>query len=292
MKKILLLIFLAITLLSCEKDDELLLDSNLVKSIENQVQTGAQAKNIIVKYDDLDRVYSINDTVYYYNANNQVTHSKYIKLQNVDGLDLENVILKSYQWDKQNRLESIRVDSVYQKVVKTNKIVKSDFLPFVEASFFYSEGNLLPDSIVYRDGLGDSDLKYKKLYHSNGNISKIEEGVVSEMNSLSVFKSVFMDYADQDNYLYPLYSKLGFLPKNLGYVASKKMLFTAEIVESIVLSSQNGLLNTKRTTIKNTYSSNKASNGYPTVINVNSMIDFDNGEGYSNAGTVSTYVQY
>lgn len=299
MKNALLLLFLLITLSSCEKDnDGIFYDSDLVKSIEKQGQGGQKGEKIIIKYDDLDRVYSINDTIFYYDSNDKVSHSRYVENEKKDGFEVQTIVKKSYTWDAQNRLKSIHVDSVYQKMINPEGgMLINSASPYVEAYFYYSGMQTLPDSIAFSDGDKDTYMTFKKLYHANGNISKIEdvqleEGVLFNLRNSVFYKSTYLDYSDQDNYLYPLYNKLGFLPKGLGYVASRKMIITSEIVETIGLNGIGAVLDSKSVTLKNIYSSNKASNGYPTVINVNSMIDFDNGKGYSNVGSISTYVEY
>lgn len=298
MKNVLLLFFLAITLSSCEKEEGLFHESNLVTSIETEGQGGEIREKILIKYDDLDRVYSINDTVFYYGPNDKVSYSRYSESLKGEGYEIEKIIRKSYSWDDENRLKSIHVDSAYQKVIDSEGLMFIDLSsPYVEAYFYYSGMQTMPDSIAYGNGAKDSYFTFKKLYYLNGNISKIEDtqvddGVLSSLSNSVFQKSTYLDYSEEDNYLYPLYNKLGFLPKGLGYVTSKKMIATSEIVEKTLLSSVGAVIDSRTITIKNTYSSNKSSNGYPTLINVNSMMDFENGDGYSSGGSVVTYIQY
>lgn len=299
MKNVLLLLLLAVTLYSCEKDENgNLYDSGLIKSIEFKTISNQPNKKITIKYDDLDRVYSINDTVFYYGANGKVAYSRYAENIDKDGYKIEKIIKKSFNWDGQNRLLEIHVDSMYQKNIDpTGIVVVTHKNPFTEALFYYTGNQTLPDSIAYSDGLSSTYLTYKRFYHSNGNINKIEEtenvGPFDPNNgSSAILKSTFLDYNDQDNYLFPLYQKLGFLPKDLGYVTSRKLLSTSEIVETIVVEDLAVSLANKKTTVKNTYLSNRGPNGYPTLINITSMIDFDNGQGYSSVGNSEMYIHY
>ncbi len=299
MKNLLLLLLFAITLTSCEKDDiGALYDDGLIKRIDNQGSNSHSIGEIVIKYDDLDRVYSINDTLFYYDEYDKVIYTRYNEHLDKDGYKSYKIIKKSYSWDAQNRLLAINVDSNYQLLTDMQGMlqVNSD-KPYTEAYFYYSDNNTIPDSIGYNDDIGKDLLISKRLYHSNGNINKIEDiqnigALDSDVGSSVIMKSIYLDYSDQDNYLYPLYRKLGFLPKSLGYVTSQKLLSTSEIVETIVLGNVSSSLQTKKTTVKNVFSSNKGPNGYPTLININSMIDFDNGMGYTNVGSSDTYIYY
>lgn len=298
MKKILLLLLTAITLSSCEKEGAgVLYDDGLVKSIEFQGPPNKSNVKYVIKYDDLDRVYSINDTVFFYGPDDKVIYSRYSENIEHDGFSSEKIIRKSYSWDQQKRLLAIHVDSVYQKTVTPEGILSvSDSPSFTEAYFYYSGFQLLPDSIGYNLEDSKSNIIIKKLYHANGNINKIEDiqmvdNNIDSVNSSILIKSTFFDYNEQNNYLYPLYQKLGFLPKSLGYVASKKMVATSESVESVLLDNLSSQLDPKRTTVKNIFTSNRGKNGYPTLIQVNSIINFT-GDDYANAGSTSTYIHY
>lgn len=299
MKNLLLLLLFAITLTSCEKDDiGTLYDDGLIKRIENLSKSNQPTSKIIIKYDDLDRVYSINDTLFYYDEYDKVIYARYNEHLDKDGYKSHKFIKKSYTWDSQKRLVSINVDSNYQLLTDPQgMLIVSNGTPYTEAYFYYSDNQTIPDSIGYNEGRDKDFLISKRLYHSNGDINKIEDiqtiGTVnSDVGSSVIIKSIFLDYSDQDNYLYPLYKKLGFLPKSLGYVTSQKLLSTSEMVETIVLGNVNNGAQTKKTTIKSTFSNNKGPNGYPTLININSMIDFDNGQGYTNTGSSEIYISY
>jgi len=298
MKKILFLLLTAVTLSSCEKEGTgALYDSGLVKSVEFQSSSNKTAAKYIVKYDDLDRVYSINDTVFHYGPDDKVLYSRYTEYTNENGANSEKIIRKSYNWDNQRRLVSISVDSAYMKTIASDGVVYiNNFVPYTEAYFYYTGFQTLPDSISANIGEQDTNIVFKKIYHSNGNISKIEDiypvSTNTEERSNSIMlRSTFFDYNDQNNYLFPLYQKIGFLPKGLGYVASRKMVATSESVESVLLDNLSGQLDSKRTTIKNIYTSNNGGNGYPTLIQINSMINFG-GDEYAKGGSSSTYIHY
>lgn len=299
MKYFLLLIVAVITLSSCEKEETATLyDNGLVKSIEIQAQSTNPSEKFTIKYDDLDRVYSINDTIFYYGLNDKVAYSRFSEVLHKDGHKSEKIVKKSYHWDAKNRLSYINVDSIYQMTASPGGIVSvNNSLPFTEAYFYYSGLQSLPDSIGYAIGAGGTNLIIKRFYHSYGNITKIDElqpvdAADEEQNNSNILKSTFLDYSDESNYLYPLYIKLGFLPKGLGYVTSQKIASTSETIETIIIPTEDGQRKVKRSTVKNTYSTNSGNNGFPSLITTNSMIDFDNGHGYSNAGSTSTYIYY
>lgn len=297
MKNILLFLLAVLTLSSCEKDDAATLyDSGLLKSIKFEGESAKHNENIIVKYDDMDRVFSINDTLFYYGLNNKVTYSRYTENINKDGYNSAKIIRKSYQWDEQNRIQSITVDSIYQKIIgPTGAMTIADAAPYVEAYFYYSGVQSLPDSIGCSTGNSGTPFIFKRYYHSHGNFTKIEDMEAVPLDGLAnsiILKSTFIDYSDEPNYLYPLYAKLGFLPKGLGYVSARNLPASSEIVETILVSTNDGQHGNKGSTVKKIYSSSTGTNGFPSRINTNTMIDFDNGTGYANTGSTATYIYY
>lgn len=225
MKYSALLVFI-IMLLGCEGSipDDLVL-GEYVKKIRSSQTNLYQNLDFNIVYDDIGNVHSINDTIYTYGANGKISNSRFTFGQEMGGYKYEKDIQKSYKWDSQGRILEIVVDKSSQKSISPDGgTMKSNPTAYTEAYFSYTGNNNLPDSISLGKGL-----KAKKVFkHSKGNISQEEQ--IGEYINTAGGKIKSQSYITQRveylydtsirNHLYPLFTKMGVLPRGLGYITS------------------------------------------------------------------------
>jgi len=266
-------LFLLVLFFACKKDNEDIgYKSGLVKMIASNRTNLYRNDNFIFTYDTEGRVQSINDTVYTYGADGKIGRSQFTKDKNTNGYVYKEDIQKSYTWDVQGRISEIRVDKWLQRSTSPDGgVMENNPSPYIEAHFYYTSNNKLPDSIGYGSSLEAQLETYRIFYHADGNITKEED--ISAISYYGVdnpflrYVSSRTEYTYTDNvksHLYPLYSKMGFLPRGLGYVASKNGPITS-ITQRVYFVHQNPAYPAWSKSISN-YSYQFASNGYPSTI--------------------------
>lgn len=205
------------------------------------------------------------------------------------------VIKKSYKWDAQNRIYEIQVDSNYQKLTSPDGgIMESNPKPFIEARFYYTGINVLPDSIA--EIADSSPFVFQRFYHQDDNISRVES-MANAYITLDVFlryvrQTVDYQYNSTKNHLYPLFKKLGFLPKSLGYIVSKNNPTNSVTMSFMVENFPPATPPIIKTlhVLKSKFSYSYTSAGFPSFIRSESEIDV--GNGFAQASPYSLYVYY
>jgi hypothetical protein len=210
-------------MLACKKDHNPSYDNGFIKKIEDSRSSYSHDYDFTFVYDNQGRIYSINDTIYNYSSNGKITRSTYNNKSDRSGYIYEKDIQKSYRWDTQGRILEIKVDKWFQKLTSPDGgEMKSDPIPYIEAHFYYTGNNSLPDSIGYGDFFDQSIKTFLVVQHENGNVTETEALSSTYLVDRYVHEQNIYTYdKDVKNHLYPLYNQMGFLPKGLGYIASK-----------------------------------------------------------------------
>lgn len=229
MKKLCYL-FLLLLFFACKKDETGEgSEAGLINKITNSGTNMYNNSDFVFVYNSDGRIYSINDTVYNYGDDGRIHSSRYIEESNLGGYKYEKDIQKSYKWDDKGRVLEIKVEKWLEKSTSPDgSVMGNNPKPYIEAYFYYTDNTRLPDSIGY--GETNAQLKTFKVFsHEKGNVLKEED--ISEGYYVSDEQPVIKRYVagrivysyDEavNHHIYPLYVKMGFLPKGLGYVASK-----------------------------------------------------------------------
>lgn len=219
--------FFSILLIGCKGsilDDAVI--SEDVKYIRNSQMNAYNNQDFTIIYDDKGNVHAINDTVYTYGNNGKISSSRYSSMEETNGYKHEKDIRKSYQWDAQGRILEIYVEKQLQKIIAPDGgFLENNPVGYTEAYFSYTGNNILPDSISLGKGL-----KAIKIFqYRNGNLSKEEQmeeyisviGDDTKVQNYIAMREMYLYDEVVKNYLYPLFTKMGVLPKGLGYFASK-----------------------------------------------------------------------
>lgn len=275
---------LLVALLGCEGNipDDLVLEG-YVKQIRNSQTNIYQNLDFNIVYDDDDRVYAINDTVYTYGSNNKVSSSRFTFSKETAGYKYEKDIQKSYKWDVKKRILEIYVERYLEKVISPDGgVLESNPSGYTEAYFSYTGDNNLPDSISLGQGLK----AIKVFKHSKGNISQ-EEQIGEYINTvggnikLQTYIAQRVEYlydTSIKNHLYPLFTKMGVLPKGLGYVSSLSAPKSILSTNFLYLNSSPGVGGavTPMGSFSENFSYSIAKNGYPNRIVKNIGFNKDN----------------
>lgn len=222
-------LFLLLLFFACKKDkiDEKR-EGGLIKKIVSSETNGFNNFDYVFAYDVNGRIYSINDTVYNYGADGKIHSSRYEEINQRGEYKYEKDIQKSYKWDSKGRILEIKVEKWLEKIISPDGYMENNPMPYIEAHFYYTDNNSLPDSIGYGKTNGKLTT-FKVFSHENGNILKeesISEGYYVSNNQpidkrYVADRTVYSYEKEVNHHLYPLYVKMGFLPKGLGYVTSK-----------------------------------------------------------------------
>jgi hypothetical protein len=273
---------LLVTLLGCEGNipDDLVL-GGYIKQIRNSQTNTYQNLDFNIVYDDDNRVYAINDTVYTYGSNNKVSSSRFTFSQETAGYKYEKDIQKSYKWDVKGRILEIYVERYIEKAISPDGgFLESNPSGYTEAYFSYTGDNSLPDSISLGKGLK----AIKVFKHSKGNISQEEQMgeyinfSTSKIKSYTTQRLEYIYDPSIKNHLYPLFTKMGVLPRGLGYITSvnsPKSLLTSDYVYMDNPNGGDGSI-TQLITYSENIIYNIAQNGYPNRIVKNIEFNKDN----------------
>jgi hypothetical protein len=288
-------LLLLVLFLSCEKDEmDESAKNGFVKIIESSETSFFNNDRLVFVYDKSGRLISLNDTLYFYGDGDRVVGSRYYNEKNSNGYRQEVVIKKSYKWDAQNRIYEIQVDSNYQKLTSPEGgIMESNPKPFIEAHFYYTGTNALPDSIA--EIADSSPFVFQRFYHQDDNISRVESmaNVYIKLGVSLRYASQTVDYQynNTKNHLYPLFKKLGFLPKGFGYIVSKNNPTTSVTMSFAVENSLPTPPNIKTIhVLRSKFDYSYTSAGFPSFIKTEREIDF--GNGFGQASPYSLYVYY
>lgn len=290
-----LLVFIII-LMGCEGNipDNYIM-SQYVKKIRNSQTNLYQNLDFNIVYDDIGNIHSINDTIYTYGANGKISNSRFTFGQEMGGYKYEKDIQKSYKWDSQGRILQIVVEKSLQKSISPDGgTIESNPTAYTEAYFSYTDNNNLPDSISLGKGLK----AIKVFKHSEGNISQ-ELQIGEYLNTtggnikLHSYTTQRVDYlydTSMKNFLFPLFTKMGILPKGLGYITSlnlPKSTSNSNYVYVHNLSGDNGSI-LSPITYSDNYTYRISNNGYPNSIVLNRVLNLD-GNMSSSQHTVNLY---
>ena len=282
-----------IVLFGCKDvSDNDLSKNGLLSSVHHSQTNILQNLDYAIVYDAEGNVHSINDTVYIYGSNGKISSSRFSYNEDkADGYSYEKEILKSYKWDAHNRIVEIKVDKSLQlSTSPEGGVLESNPSPYVEAYFYYTASNHLPDSIGNEE-FNNKIVTNKIFVHNGANILK--EETVSEYYHYSNANMVAKRYISQNkefqygnskNYLYPLFVKMGVLPRGLGYIISKDAPSYYESSQYFYESGFNGgeMKEVYREQVEILY--NITSNGYPSRVNNNVK--------FNQKGMTGTYSYY
>lgn len=200
----------------------------MLKSISHSQSNMYKNLDYDIVYDAKGNVHSINDTVYSYGNNGKLSSSHFSYKEERYGYKYEKEIIKSYKWDNYSRIEEIKVDkSLERSTSPEGGILENNPSPYVEAVFYYTSNNLLPDSIGHEEF--NEEIVTSKIFVINGD-NILKEEIVSDYYNYSNSNIIAKRYTTQKkefkygntkNYLYPLFLKMGVLPRGLGYIVSK-----------------------------------------------------------------------
>lgn len=296
MKKIAYLFFLGFTFLSCKKSSSYKQQELQIKMIESE--EGIRGTRYVFKYDAENRLISLNDTLYFYNANGKIAWSRYHKEENTNGYRYLKVIRKNYQWDEKLRIKEIYIDSLYESITSpTGDFLSNGPSSRIEAKFFYTGLDTQPDSIQ-KDFLVDGrPQNIEHITYVNNNIVKkgkranlLSYNVPGYTNKLVGIENY--EYTDVSHYLYELYKKIGFLPSGLGYVASKNAPSKAAITSYIYLNELNGQEKIDRVELESKYNYTKGRNNQVSIMHAFGRVDYGLGFTSWNDKPVNTYIYY
>jgi hypothetical protein len=293
MKNILYLFLLTLIATSCKKSVP---EKSEIQISSIESKGGLGISSYAFKYDNKNRMISLNDTLYFYGSNGKIAWSRFYKENMVNGYKFSDLVRKSYRWDEKLRIKEIHLDSLYQLITgPTGGTFSNEILDIAEAKFFYKGLNNQPDSIEDQFLSNKKPGRVTHFTYDLGNILKKEirqnQNVFEHSPASKVIQLVDYSYTNLPNYLFDLYNKIGFLPARFGYVASKNAIQQESTKSYFYDKPIVGPESVIQQIVENKYSYTLGINNRISIVNGAGRVDGGLGFG-SWAPMLSTYIYY